>query len=149
MQTRNQEHPDTYRQERRLIQAGFTNEQTGALSDVLSKLLTRDEFQEFRHGEFQEFRHGEFQEFRHGEFQEFRHETSERFTKIEARLDGVDTRLNNLETRFGRMEDHLSELKSETHKMSSRIFMAMISISVVAITAMLPATLYVITRFLP
>ena len=133
MQTRNQEHPDTYRRERRLIQAGFTNEQTGALSDVLSKLLTRDEFQEFRHGEFQEFRH----------------ETSERFTKIEARLDGVDTRLNNLETRFGRMEDHLSELKSEMHKMSSRIFMAMISISVVAITAMLPATLYVITRFLP
>ena len=147
MQTRNQEHPDTYRRERRLIQAGFTNEQTGALSDVLSKLLTRDEFQEFRHGEFQEFRH----------------ETSERFTKIEARLDGmdtrldgmdtrldgVDTRLNNLETRFGRMEDHLSELKNEMHKMSSRIFMAMISISVVAITAMLPATLYVITRFLP
>ena len=124
-----------------MIQAGFTNEQTGALSDVLSKLLTRDEFQEFRHGEFQEFRHGEFQE--------FRHETSERFTKIEARLDGVDTRLNNMETRFGRMEDHLSELKNEMHKMSSRIFMAMISISVVAITAMLPATLYVITRFLP
>ena len=125
MQTRNQEYPDTYRQERRLIQAGFTNEQTGALSDVLSKLLTRDEFRKFRH------------------------ETSERFTKIEARLDGVDTRLNNLETRFGRMEDHLSELKSEMHKMSSRIFMAMISISVVAITAMLPATLYVITRFPP
>ena len=123
-----------------MIQAGFTNEQTGALSDVLSKLLTRDEFQEFRHGEFQEFRH----------------ETSERFTKIEARLDGmdtrldgVDTRLNNLETRFGRMEDHLSDLKNEMHKMSSRIFMAMMSVSVVAITAMLPATLYVITRFPP
>ena len=84
MQNRGHQQASAVRQERRLTQAGFTSEQTDALTDVLSKLLTRDEFLEFRHGEFAQFRHGEFAE--------FRQETRDRLTRLEARFDGMATK---------------------------------------------------------
>ncbi len=86
------------------------------MSDVLSTLLSRDEFLEFRHGEFSEFRN----------------ETRERFVRIETRLDsmatrddlaGVKSEVNNLAVRLDSMatRDDLAGVESEVNNLAVRL----------------------------
>ena len=84
-------------QVRKLKYAGFSEEQTVGLDEVVKTLVTRNQFSEFRA------------------------KVDSRFDGVETRLDGVETRLDSVETRLNNLQDEFSKFRDKTREQLIRI----------------------------